>query len=1298
MEDKEGEKIEKETKEKEAKEKIEPEVLDNDIEENLNINNEINKIENNEIDQEHEIEGEEIVIKNNNLLEENCIIRNQANLPQSNNENNIEEENIIIRQEEEEKEEEEDEIENEEDNLENAKNLIHNILLTLYKEKAVSEELFSQEFYMLYGFLLSFEEIKFNEEEKENFIISIIISFLINTIYKNCNLEGDKFIDKKFNIMYNIYLLCCCNKFYNSLIKYNLERNDTVDLIKILYECLFEVNNDTNNITSYKFNWDDLRKHSYNLISNIISLDEKYLNQILPKLLTHHNKLTKKKQGITIDFKLRDPINDKLIGLRNFGATCYLNSLFQQMFMNPLFSRDLYNFNIEKDLNLENSVLYNMQLGFANLKYSCLNVYPPYNFVKSFKKAFNGQPIQFGVQQDSDEFLTILCDELEKEAKKYGKENFLENSFKGKIANEIVSLDKENPYYSQTDEDFYRVTLDIKGHQTLESALDAYIKGEILDGENQYYVEKYKKKLSIRKSSSLKKLGNQIIIHLKRFEFDFVTFTNKKLNDYLVFPKEINFKKWTRAYLRSRDPNLKPELLNITEEENENLVEEKMNYVLTGILIHSGSSLQSGHYYSLIMDQESGKWYQFNDNVINEFNIDQDLESECFGNKNSNNNGGEQFGRTAYLLFYTKKSMFRNEDIIKEIKINKSILDEVYKENINYLGIKTYTNNLYQDFLNKFVNNSFINLKDSNNDKEYSISKIYRNQINIYNKLLEMNKNQNHSDNINKIEENKKEVFENINEIDENIKEQYENINKIEEEVNDNDYQIPENIEELIKKINEENKDKDNDAAGSKNNENNKKILTNKKVIKLLMYYTFDIAMQYFDNNNKISSSINILNKNISSNKIFCISLIKVMEKNIDFFLDLIFKCGTKSQSMININSEIFEFFKNIFENVYIYEKDNVKPICRKFKYISKNVNLNKYEILEEYESCLFRFIKKMFCNNLERCRKEFSFDLMFLHLFKFCVSSFPEISIILQDILIPLISFITNNSLKNPIFKSKEDPNFYIGGNKGYRVNENYEVIFTQIILHSINNGMYTKKLLSPFFIQKSDKNEAPDNKNNFDLYPKLPDNILIIFNEEFFIKLLSSHNCTNELICHLCYEDEDISTQMLNVINNYLRQINNNINTVETVFNKICSLFLMDDSLINLRLETLFQLNCNNPNILPLFDYYYNMRNTEFVLDIIFNLASSMYQYDSIFNYFLNYKVKIQWIYSYFYEIKEQSFLNDNYHKVNSYHPDFIKIIEEGLINRLGFDFSSNPAVDNNQNNNNFIDDEDDDGFNLI
>ena len=72
--------------------------------------------------------------------------------------------------------------------------------------------------------------------------------------------------------------------------------------------------------------------------------------------------------------------------------------------------------------------------------------------------------------------------------------------------------------------------------------------------------------------------------------------------------------------------------------------------------------------------------------------------------------------------------------------------------------------------------------------------------------------------------------------------------------------------------------------------------------------------------------------------------------------------------------------------------------ISKKFKFISKNKNTNKYEILEEYESSLFRFVKKLFCNNLERCRKEFSVDLMFLHLFYYGSTQFFTRGIEIED------------------------------------------------------------------------------------------------------------------------------------------------------------------------------------------------------------------------------------------------------------------------------------------------------------
>ena len=236
-----------------------------------------------------------------------------------------------------------------------------------------------------------------------------------------------------------------------------------------------------------------MREHSFNLLNELISSDEKYLFELLPKVLSHHKKLLRiepSQNQIEFDVNLRTS-EEKLIGLRNFGSTCYLNSLLQQFFMIPSFRQDLFNKFVIKYNNPEEyrySVLYNMQTTFKNLISGCMSPYPPSRFIKSFLSAFNGEPIPLGVQQDSDEFLAILCDNLEKEAKIFGNENFLENSFKGKISNEILSLEKEFDYYSQSDEPFYRITLDIKGHKTLEEALDAYVKGETLDGDNKYFV------------------------------------------------------------------------------------------------------------------------------------------------------------------------------------------------------------------------------------------------------------------------------------------------------------------------------------------------------------------------------------------------------------------------------------------------------------------------------------------------------------------------------------------------------------------------------------------------------------------------------------------------------------------------------------------------------------------------------------------------------------------------------------------------------------------------------------------
>ena len=100
----------------------------------------------------------------------------------------------------------------------------------------------------------------------------------------------------------------------------------------------------------YLFSDEQLISNSFTLLSNIISIDKKYFDILLQKIILHHNSILEKKSDLPLDYPLRE-YSIKFLGLKNLGATCYLNSLFQQMFMIPTFQKDIFNFNIINDNN-----------------------------------------------------------------------------------------------------------------------------------------------------------------------------------------------------------------------------------------------------------------------------------------------------------------------------------------------------------------------------------------------------------------------------------------------------------------------------------------------------------------------------------------------------------------------------------------------------------------------------------------------------------------------------------------------------------------------------------------------------------------------------------------------------------------------------------------------------------------------------------------------------------------------------------------------------------------------------------
>ena len=107
------------------------------------------------------------------------------------------------------------------------------------------------------------------------------------------------------------------------------------------------------------------------------------------------------------------------------------------------------------------------------------------------------------------------------------------------------------------------------------------------------------KKVTVRKSQTLHSLPPYLIIHQKRFDFDYNTFMKTKLYSPFTFPMRIDLCFIDRRVIHREQ---------FLDDPSPN------DYSLKGIVMHLGSS-ESGHYYSWIQDDpaESLKWHEFND-------------------------------------------------------------------------------------------------------------------------------------------------------------------------------------------------------------------------------------------------------------------------------------------------------------------------------------------------------------------------------------------------------------------------------------------------------------------------------------------------------------------------------------------------------------------------------------------------------------------------------------------------------------------------------------------------------------
>ena len=345
----------------------------------------------------------------------------------------------------------------------------------------------------------------------------------------------------------------------------------------------------------------------------------------------------------------------KYSGLINQGCTCYVNSVFQQLFM----VEDFRNFIIEAPAE-PSSIMLQCRRLLRGLRDSGKPSLPTRNFSNVFTN-FDGSTLNPLEQMDADEFFNNLMDKMESSLKKNGQEGIIRRTFGGKIIQEVVGCDCK--HRSSRETEFLTLSLDVKGRTSIKQSLEKFVEGELLDGENLYSCDNCNKKVKAFKRESFKHLPNKILITLKRFEFNYETMTKHKVNSYCEFPETLEMRPYSS------------DSLSEGVEENDR-PSEYFKYQLAGVIIHTGTT-DSGHYYSLIKTPDK-KWLEFNDTLITDFNLE-NLPTIAFGHKLDYSQTGlplagglnspsspahpnQSRGTSAYMLLYEREALFDEQD------------------------------------------------------------------------------------------------------------------------------------------------------------------------------------------------------------------------------------------------------------------------------------------------------------------------------------------------------------------------------------------------------------------------------------------------------------------------------------------------------------------------------------------------------------------------------------------------------------------------------------------------------------
>eukprot|EP01119_Soliformovum_irregulare_P018254 TRINITY_DN5563_c0_g1_i1.p1 TRINITY_DN5563_c0_g1~~TRINITY_DN5563_c0_g1_i1.p1 ORF type:complete len:1047 (+),score=301.44 TRINITY_DN5563_c0_g1_i1:343-3141(+) len=357
-----------------------------------------------------------------------------------------------------------------------------------------------------------------------------------------------------------------------------------------------------------------------------------------------------------------------LVGLRNLGATCYMNALLQCLYMNKSFREGVYQMTPSRDIERSEDACMQLVELYSRLQVSNQKYLDPSDFISSIK-------LNPHVQQDPQEFYSLFIALIERRHEGHANsrlKDLIKNEFGGKYR--YVTTCQQCGNQTMSDTEFNDLSLSIKGNSTLSNLLKDFSAEESMTDGNQYNCESCQRLVDATRKIEITALPPVINFQLLRFYYDQTTGQKRKRRSRISFPQMLDMASYVN--IQGKQP---PSLM----------------YELSGILIHKGTSAYGGHYVAHLKDDD-GKWWVFDDESVKPLDTKlEDIDPEEDSKKKEQKKEKEEKGNigscNAYMLIYSLQGRNKEFDPTVPKEIQHAIQDT---NDMLVASIKEYQTNL----------------------------------------------------------------------------------------------------------------------------------------------------------------------------------------------------------------------------------------------------------------------------------------------------------------------------------------------------------------------------------------------------------------------------------------------------------------------------------------------------------------------------------------------------------------------------------------------------------------------------